>query len=226
PYCPNYSWTNAAEQIMTNTLNKICKKAHEYIKLESELKESIAASKEDITEIFEIKKYNNFSCQYCKPIRLPSQKFDNLSLLPDPIPLKDHYAKFQQVYSTKTTEEHRPTYIQSQAKLESIPKNILIAKKIRDYISCENCQKCYCKYSNKALTNDKLYDYQQALESYSYFCGALIFSDDHYLCEVIFVHTQINCDSPIEILYYSSRNKGNYLICYYCGNRDNLVTSP
>ncbi|KAF0343708.1 aryl-alcohol dehydrogenase aad14, partial [Gigaspora margarita] len=77
-----------------------------------------------------IKKCNNFSCLYCKPIRLPSQEFDNLSLLPDPIPSKDntdHYTKF---YGTKSTEEHRPMYIQSQAKSESIPKNILIAEKI------------------------------------------------------------------------------------------------
>ncbi|CAG8811491.1 38971_t:CDS:10, partial [Gigaspora margarita] len=158
------------------------------------------ASKEDITEIFEIKKYNNFSCLYCKPIHLPSQEFDDLSLLPDPIPSKDHYTNFQQVYGTKTTEEHRPT--------------------------CENCQKRCCIYSNKALTNDDLHDYQQALESYSYSCGAPIFSDDHYLYEVIFVRTQINCDSLIEILYYSSRKEENYSICYYCKNCDNLVTPP
>ncbi|CAG8817396.1 17997_t:CDS:2, partial [Gigaspora margarita] len=102
---------------------------------------------------FQIKKCNNFSCLYCKPIRLLSQEFDNLSLLPDPIP-------------------------------------------------------------SKALTNDELHDYQQALESYSYSCGAPIFSDDHYLCEVIFVRTQINCDSLIEILYYSSHKEENYSICY------------
>ncbi|CAG8666060.1 34483_t:CDS:2 [Gigaspora margarita] len=137
---------------------------------------------------FQIKKYNNFSYLYCKPIRLLSQEFDNLSLLQIQFLRK-------QVYSTKTTEEHRPTYIQSQTKSD-----------------------------NKALTNDELYDYQQALESYSYSCSAPIFPDDHYLCEAIFVCTQINCDSLIEILYYSSRKEGNYSICYYCENSDNLVT--
>ncbi|CAG8816922.1 7705_t:CDS:1, partial [Dentiscutata erythropus] len=79
---------------------------------------------------------------------------------------------------------------------------------------------------NKSLTDEELCDYQQALDAYSYSCGAPIFSDDHYLKEVIFVHTQINCDSPIEILYYSSRKSGNYPICYYCGNRDTLVIPP
>ncbi|CAG8697998.1 5880_t:CDS:2, partial [Scutellospora calospora] len=66
--------------------------------------------------------------------------------------------------------------------------------------------------TNKSLTDDEQNDYQQALESYSYSCGAPIFPDDHYLKEVIFVRLQINCDSPIEILYYSSRKAGNYPI--------------
>ncbi|CAG8484104.1 13918_t:CDS:1 [Dentiscutata heterogama] len=138
----------------------------------------------------------------------------------------DHYTSFQHVYRTKTTEEHRPTYIQLQAKSESIPKYILVTEKIRDYISCENCRKRRCVYSNKSLTDDEQNDYQQALESYSYSCGAPIFPDDHYLKEVIFVRLQINCDSPIEILYYSSRKAGNYPICYHCGNSDNLITPP
>ncbi|CAG8526144.1 5965_t:CDS:2, partial [Racocetra persica] len=176
------------------------------------------------TYSFQVKKCNNPSCLYCKPIRLPPHEFRNLSFLPDPILSKenaDHYAAFQQVYGTKTTEEFRPTYI---AKSESIPKYILVAEKIRDYINCENCRKRRCVYSNKSLTDDEQRDYQQALESYSYSCGAPVFPDDHYLIEVIFVRTQINCDSPIEILYYSSRKAGNYPICYYCGSRDGLVT--
>ncbi|CAG8585198.1 6158_t:CDS:1, partial [Dentiscutata heterogama] len=77
---------------------------------------------------------------------------------------------------------------------------------------------------NKSLTDDEQSDYQQVLDSYSYSCGTPIFSEDHYLKEVIFVRTQISCDSPIEILYYSSYKVGNYPICYYCGNSDNLIT--
>ncbi|CAG8801872.1 25947_t:CDS:2, partial [Racocetra persica] len=84
---------------------------------------------------------------------------------------------------TITTEEHRPIYIQLQAKSESIPKSILIAEKICDYIDCEDCWKRHCVYSNKSLTDDELYDFQQILELYSYSCGVLIFSNDHYLKE-------------------------------------------
>jgi hypothetical protein len=56
-----------------------------------------------------------------------------------------------------------------------------------------------------------------------YSCGAPIFSDDHYLKDTVFVHIQINCESPIEILYYLSHKSGNYPICYYCGESEDLV---
>ncbi|CAG8728580.1 17865_t:CDS:1, partial [Funneliformis caledonium] len=124
----------------------------------------------------------------------------------------------------ETTEEFRPTYMQLQANAELIPKSILVGGKIRDYISCEYCQKRRYIYSNKVLNDKEQYDYQQALESYSYSCDTPIFPNDHYLKETVFVCIQINCNSPIEILYYSSRKSENYLICYYCEEKEDLIT--
>ncbi|GES77742.1 hypothetical protein GLOIN_2v1780244 [Rhizophagus clarus] len=166
---------------------------------------------------FQIKKCNNPACLYCKQIRLPLNEFHNLNNT-------DHYATFQNVYGTETTEEYRPTYMQSQANAEPIPKSILIVAKIRGYINCKDCGKRRCVYSDKSLTCKEQEDYQQAMDLYSYSCGAPIFPDDYYL-KVVFVRTRISCDSPIEILYYSSRRSGNYPICYYCGEREDLVTS-
>ncbi|CAG8740710.1 7565_t:CDS:1, partial [Funneliformis caledonium] len=77
---------------------------------------------------------------------------------------------------------------------------------------------------DKSLTYEKQKDYQQALDSYSYSCDASIFSDDHYLKDLVFIRTQISCNSSIEILYYSSRKSGNYSIFYYCEEREDLVT--
>ena len=53
---------------------------------------------------------------------------------------------FQNVYGTETTEEHRLTYIQSQVNAEPIPKSILVGRKIRDYINCEDCSKHHYIY--------------------------------------------------------------------------------
>ncbi|EXX63157.1 hypothetical protein RirG_154940 [Rhizophagus irregularis DAOM 197198w] len=229
---------------MTNTLSDIRQKAQEFNELKSELKENSTLKIEETTQAqirhhsvlvefmnthCRIKKCNNTTCLYCKPIRLPSSEFRNLSFLPDPIPSQnntDHYATFQDIYRTETTEKYRPTYIQSQVNAEPIPKSILVVRKIRSYINCEDCGKRRCVYSDKSLTCKEQQDYQQALDSYSYSCGALIFLDDHYLKETVFVRTRISCNSPIEILYYSSHKSGNYLICYYCGESEDLVTTP
>ncbi|POG58110.1 hypothetical protein GLOIN_2v1848933 [Rhizophagus irregularis DAOM 181602=DAOM 197198] len=127
---------------------------------------------------FQIKKCNNITCSYCKPIHLPSSVFNNLNFLPDPIPSRDntdHYMPFQNVYGTETTEEYRPTYMQSQANAEPIPKSILIGGKIRGYIDCEDCRKRRCVYSDRSMSREEQEDYQQALDSYSYSCGAPIF---------------------------------------------------
>ncbi|POG56627.1 hypothetical protein GLOIN_2v1489326 [Rhizophagus irregularis DAOM 181602=DAOM 197198] len=132
---------------------------------------------------FQVKKCNNITYSYCKPICLSPHEFNNLNFLSDPIPSRDntnHYMPFKCVYGTETTEEYRPTYMQTQANAEPISKSILIGGKIRDYINCEDCRKRRYVYSDKSLNNEEQEDYQQALELYSYSCGAPIFPDDHY----------------------------------------------
>ncbi|RGB33127.1 hypothetical protein C1646_762065 [Rhizophagus diaphanus] len=109
-----------------------------------------------------IKKCNNPTCPYCKPIRLPLQEFHDLSFLPDLIPLQentDHYVTFQSVYGTETTEEYRLTYMQSQTNAEPIPKSILVVGKICGYIDCEDCKKRRYVYNDKFLNSDKQKDF-------------------------------------------------------------------
>ncbi|RGB39303.1 hypothetical protein C1646_754740 [Rhizophagus diaphanus] len=144
---------------------------------------------------FQIKKCNNPACLYCKPIRLPLNEFHNLSFLPDLIPSQDntdHYATFQNVYGTETTEEYRPTYMQSQANAEPIP-------------------------NDKSLTCKEQKDYQQAMNLYSYSCSASIFPDDHYLKEVVFVRTQIKREDLVTSSQsLKERFKQIYPLCEGC----------
>ncbi|PKB96043.1 hypothetical protein RhiirA5_435568 [Rhizophagus irregularis] len=56
-------------------------------------------------------------------------------------------------------------------------------------IRSANCINCIFLYEDFDLlaavhTTPKQEDYQQALDSYSYSCGAPIFPDDHYLKEL------------------------------------------
>jgi hypothetical protein len=99
----------------------------------------------------------------------------------------------------------------------------LIGGKIRDYIICCDCGKRRCVYSDKALSQDEIQDFKQSLDVYDYSCGAPLFPDDHYLAEKLFVRVKISCDTPVEILYYSSRKTGNFDICYYCGAESGFV---
>ncbi|CAG8621658.1 25122_t:CDS:2 [Dentiscutata erythropus] len=130
----NYIW-RIPENKVSNDRQDETLKAHSTLKVEETTQAQIRRHPALVkfmethcqmrTYSFQVKKCNNPSCLYCKPIRLPPHEFRNLSFLPDPILSKEnanHYAAFQQVYGTKTTEEFRPTYI---AKSESIPKYIL-----------------------------------------------------------------------------------------------------
>lgn len=76
------------------------------------------------------------------------------------------------------------------------------------------------------MSQDEIQDFKQSLDVYDYSCGAPLFFDEHYLAEILFVRVKISCDTPIEILYYSSRKSGNVSVCYYCGADGDLIDPP
>ncbi|CAB4374377.1 unnamed protein product [Rhizophagus irregularis] len=105
---------------------------------------------------------------------------------------------------TETSEEFHSTLQINQANAKPAPKGVLIEGKIHDYVTCCDCKKWHYIFSDKALSQEEMQDFKQALNAYDYSCGALLFSDDHYLIEVLFIRVKISCDITIEILYYSS----------------------
>ncbi|PKY32763.1 hypothetical protein RhiirB3_451181 [Rhizophagus irregularis] len=44
--------------------------------------------------------------------------------------------------------------------------------------------------------------------------------------KILFVRVKISCDTPVEILYYSSQKSGNFDIYYYCGTDSDFVDPP
>ena len=76
------------------------------------------------------------------------------------------------------------------------------------------------------MSQDEIQDFKQSLDVYDYSCGAPLFSDDHYLTRILFVRVKISCDTPMEILYYSSRKLGNINVCYYCGTDGDFIDPP
>ena len=58
---------------------------------------------------FDILKCGETTCTICSPIRLPGKDiFKKLCHIPHPTP--GHYLSFADVFDSKTTEEHRPSY--------------------------------------------------------------------------------------------------------------------
>ncbi|CAB4396710.1 unnamed protein product [Rhizophagus irregularis] len=123
---------------------------------------------------FQIKKCNQTFCEVCYRIRMPTDVFQNLYFLPNPIPLQDnldHYETFANLYGKSITEKFCSSLINLKSKAEL------------------------------ALNN-------------------------HNLAQEIFVRVQISCDSPIELLYYSSKKVGNIPICYWCGTNSDFKIVP
>jgi hypothetical protein len=113
-----------------------------------------------------------------------------------------------------------------ESKTEPAPSSVLVSAKIRDYIKCNSCRKTRCLYSDSRLTEQENQDLNSVLQTYTYSCGSPIFPEDHDLAKKIFVRVRISCDSPIELLYYSSKKVGNIPICYWCGTDKDFVTVP
>jgi len=66
---------------------------------------------------FQVKRCGKTECKLFKPLCMPVSKFESIKFLPDPIPDVDgHYKTFADVYGSTTTEEHRPSLIESQKK--------------------------------------------------------------------------------------------------------------
>ena len=109
---------------------------------------------------------------------------------------------------------------------EIAPTSTLVVVKIRNYIKCYSCLKIRCLYSDIRLTLEETESLQIAKELFDYSCGRLIFPEGYPLATKIWVRICISCDSLIEWLYYSSKKSGNVLICYYCGQDNNLINIP
>ena len=96
---------------------------------------------------FCIKKCGKNDCKICKKPRLPVNVFEEVMFLPDPIPQDDgHYKSFEDVYGTKTTEEHRPSHQKKPVKQKSLPFSASVqhARNTNRMIQCEDARYGAC----------------------------------------------------------------------------------
>ena len=156
---------------------------------------------------FSIKKCGQSSCTSCKPIRMPSELFDQLHHLPDPIPCPDgHYKPFSEVYGTPTTEEFRPSLQLKKFKQKTLPftASVQHVRNVNVMIQCEECEMWRLVYSKFKLTVAERKNLQEALDDLTYTCGAQLQDLDLGGCLKENVEMRIiRCYEPVEKLYYS-----------------------
>ena len=171
---------------------------------------------------FCISKCGKQDCGICKPPRLPQEIFENVHMLPDPTPGEDeHYLPFENVYSTDTTEVHRPSLSKRSKKQKTLPfvASIQHVRNVNMVVQCEECGMWRLIYSKKKLTVEAKKELERKLSSFDFSCGAsttdLDLSDE--LADVHF--RDLRCEDPIEKLYYSM---GYEQICIYCSSEDDV----
>jgi len=104
--------------------------------------------------LFQIKKCGSSSCSICKPPKLPSDVFQTISFIPDPVPGDEgHYKCFSDVYGTDTTEEHCPSLKKPNKRRKTLPfsSNLTHVKNVDMMLQYEECDSWRLLYSQHKL---------------------------------------------------------------------------
>ena len=125
--------------------------------------------------VFSVKKCGEQDCSICSPPRLPPEIFSQLFHLPDPIPASgDHYKPFEEVYGTKTTEKHHPSFTEpGKGGRHGIPfsPNAQTARKL---IMCTECLKPRVLYAQRKLSHHDEVFLDRLGDTYLYSCGSTL----------------------------------------------------
>ncbi len=93
--------------------------------------------------MFSVKKCTREVC-ICKPPTLPTEVFDTIHHLPDPVPNGEHFKPFEELYGkVETTDVYRQSLKENEAKSSGMPfpPSAQSAKNTKTVIQCHECDK-------------------------------------------------------------------------------------
>jgi hypothetical protein len=171
---------------------------------------------------FQIKKCTEPDCWYCpeKGIRLPSEVFDSLHYLPDPVPSDTgEYLSFEKSYGIPTSDQHRPSISSnpSASDRDKEHKSLLVAGKVRHFMICAECGKRRVVYARTSLDHAQHRALLRCQDDLMYICGDTLFAEGQFK-DVLLVREGLNCTAPIETQYYAGVVQNFPHICFHCGD--------
>ena len=178
---------------------------------------------------------------YHKPLRMSEAQFDDIPLLPAPIPksCNNHYKSLSDILKDDPTgtpnTAHQPTLIDREninavklaSKKGDSPRCTIegvkaIAGTVRAAIKCSECDKPRLIYSKDFIETNELLP----LLGFDYTCGGSFLPDSHPKATVVGTLANLECWKPISTAYYSTykalSNRNVELmrfakLCYICG---------
>ena len=97
---------------------------------------------------FQIKKCGNSTCEYCSPPRCPSEVFQGLSFVPDPLldSTGSHLKSFDDIYGkVPNSEKDRPSAGTVVERLDQENKDILVEYKSKDGCGMLSVRQAPCR---------------------------------------------------------------------------------
>ena len=179
--------------------------------------------------VFSLKKCGEQTCSVCSPPRLLPEVFSTLHHLPDPVHSTDgeHYLSFTEVYGKDTTENDRPSLMDSshRRKLHGMPfnPNAQYARCVNEYVICSECDKLRVLYAARKLQFREIKQLRLELEMVLYTCDCSLqdLGSSNPVVSKTFVRQNLSCSDPVEVPYYSSQSFQD--VCIHCGTTHNLA---
>ena len=82
--------------------------------------------------------------------------------------------------------------------------SVLVGQNVRDVVTCIQCNKQRCIYSEHALSNWENRELKSILHKYSFHCGCMITPDVSFLLGMVFTRLELTCSSPMELPFYAN----------------------
>ena len=141
---------------------------------------------------------------------------------------KEHYQEFSKLFGKETSEINRPSlkFSLESTEADKVNKDFLVAQRVRDVIKCSNCSRPRCIFAAAKLSYNQSLRLRQLKDDNIYVCGVSLFPEKSQYQVNIVVRKSMSCSlSPVEAVYYSTKNISFPDVCFHCESATTLCNN-